>query len=182
MVVEHARSTGKEAYGSGGHRDKNTGHHEKNSRGVHTNRHLSLTSLQSYSTGTSPACAPSQHDRGIVTEGASIQIEVQTTTTTVRLSPDTARVVRCGLISSRGSVQSLPWNNTATTAGGLATSEFPGRHGRTVVQWAEGSLSAPLRLTLSTEMDLVPETPQKPVPCILLRFSRNSSTASRSKP
>ena len=33
----------------------------------------------------------------------------------------------------------LPWNNIATTAGGLATSEFPGRHGRTVIQWAEGS-------------------------------------------
>ena len=33
----------------------------------------------------------------------------------------------------------LAWNNAATTAGGLATSGFPGRHGRTVIQWAEGS-------------------------------------------
>ena len=33
----------------------------------------------------------------------------------------------------------LAWNNTATTAGGLATWKFPGRHGRTVIQWAEGS-------------------------------------------
>ena len=33
----------------------------------------------------------------------------------------------------------FPWNNTATTAGGLATSEFPGRRGRTVIQRAEGS-------------------------------------------
>ena len=36
-------------------------------------------------------------------------------------------------------VMDLAWNNAATTAGGLATSGFPGRHGRTVIQWAEGS-------------------------------------------
>ena len=41
--------------------------------------------------------------------------------------------------SGRGAGSPLAWNNTATTAGGLATSEFPGRHGRTVIQWAEGS-------------------------------------------
>ncbi len=38
----------------------------------------------------------------------------------------------------------LSWNKGATTAGGLATSEFPGRHGRTVIQWAKGFLKEEL--------------------------------------
>ena len=38
----------------------------------------------------------------------------------------------------------LSWNKGATTAGGLATSEFPGRHGRTAIQWAKGFLKEEL--------------------------------------
>ena len=49
------------------------------------------------------------------------------------------RVLELGSGVSAAYAAKLPWNNTATTAARLATSEFPGRHGRTVIQWAEGS-------------------------------------------
>ena len=42
-------------------------------------------------------------------------------------------------------IADLSWNKAATNAGELASSEFPGRHGRAVIQWANPHIS-PSRL------------------------------------